>query len=213
MRLLLPGMVKVALLGFAVASGALAAPGQRYDVQRNDTKIHASPSAKARVLGRLNRGDRVIEWRRKGAWVEISPMGVVGKNGWVHISRLRSESSEIEIQSAPDGHFYVDATVNGEAIRFMVDTGATNVALTREDAKKIGLNLADLRFTRRVRTANGLTRSAPIVLDEISIGHLTLRKVRGGVNQGQMRTSLLGMAFLKRLRGYEVVGNRLLLRW
>jgi aspartyl protease family protein len=164
-------------------------------------------------LGRLNRGDRVIEWRRKGAWVEVSAMGVVGRNGWVHVSRLRSEASEIEIQSSPDGHFYVDAVVNGESIRFLVDTGATNVALTRADAQKIGLNIADLRFTRRVRTANGITRSAPIVLDEIRIGLLSVRNVRGGVNQGEMRTSLLGMTFLKQLRGYEVEGDRLLLRY
>ncbi|MDH3240202.1 MAG: TIGR02281 family clan AA aspartic protease [Alphaproteobacteria bacterium] len=204
---------KVILASCALVTGAQAAPGQRYDVQRNDTKIHAFPSAKARVLGRLNRGDRVIEWRRNGAWVEVSPMGVVGANGWVHFSRLRSEASEIEIEMAPDGHFYADVQVNGTAIRFLIDTGATNVALTPDDARKVGLNVDDLKFTRRVRTANGVTLSAPVVLDEISIGLLTVRKVRGGVNKGKLDTSLLGLAFLRRLRGYEVVGDRLLLRW
>jgi clan AA aspartic protease (TIGR02281 family) len=213
MRALLSGILKTALVVCAMVTSAHAAPGQRYDVQRDDTKIHESPSAKARVLGRLNRGDRVIEWRRRGDWVEISPMGVVGKNGWVHFSGLRSESSEIEIEMAPDGHFYVDVLVNGEPIRFLVDTGASRVALNLDDARKVGFDVANLNFNRRVRTANGETLAAAVTLKEVRIGLLTLQNVRGGVNKGELDTSLLGMTFLNRLRGYEVVGNRLLLRW
>jgi len=196
-----------------MATSAHAAPGERYDVQRDGTKIYASDSPKARVLGILNRGDRVIEWRRKGAWVEISQMGAVGGNGWVRLSSLRSEASEIEIPISPDGHFHTRVLVNGEAIDFLVDTGATSVALTREDARRIGLDVDSLQYRVPVRTANGMTYQAPVVLEELKIGLLSVRNVRGGVNRGRMSKSLLGMTFLRRLRGYEVVGDRLLLRW
>lgn len=211
MRFFGPNIFKIFLLSLTLATGALAAPGQRYDVQRNDTKIYASPSAKAPVIGRLKKGDRVIEWSRKGPWVEVSQMGVVGKNGWIHISRLREESSDIEIKMSQGGHFMVQALVNGKTIDFIVDTGASSVVLNFKDAEKVGFNIDELAFRGRMRTARGVTRFAPVILKEIKIGRLLVKNVVGAVNQHPMEVSLLGMTFLGRLRSYRVVGDRLLL--
>ena len=203
------------LLGFTLAMPSNAGPGQRYDVQKDNTKVHSSPSATAPVVMRLNKGDRVIEWRRQGSWVKISRLGAVGRDGWIKIFRLRPEASEIEIKMSPNGHFLLQATVNGKAIEFIVDTGATHVMFRPEDAKKLGFNEGELEFSQRANTAGGVVRVAPVVLDEIKIGLLTVSNVAAGVNKqsGGIETSLLGMSFLTRLRGYEVVGKRLILRW
>lgn len=203
------------LICLVFTASASASPGQRYDVRKDGTKVYQAPRADAPVVTRLNKGDRVIEWRRQGAWVNVSQMGTVGKDGWVRISRLRTEASEIGINMSPRGHFQVQATVNGRAIDFLVDTGATQVVLRPEDAQKLGLNLSELNFSQRARTPGGIIRVAPIILDEIRIGQLTIRNVSAGVNQksGGIRSSLLGMSFLNRLRGYEVRGKRLVLRW
>ena len=209
------GFMLFGLVGLALAANANASPGQRYDVRKDDTEVHSAPQSDAPVVTRLNKGDRVIEWRRQGSWVNISLLGAVGKDGWVRISRLRTEASEIEIKMAPNGHFLLQAMVNGKAIKFMVDTGATHVVLRPEDAKKLGFNKGQLEFSQRANTAGGIVRTAPVVLDEIKIGQLTISDVVAGVNKKSagIGTSLLGMSFLGRLRSYEVVGNRLILRW
>ena len=203
------------LVGLALATNAIAAPGQLYDVQKDGTKIYEAPNINAPVVTRLNKGDRVIEWRRQGSWVNISRMGAVGKDGWVKFSRLRTEASEIEIKMSPNGHFLLQATVNGKAIEFIFDTGATHVMLRPEDAKKLGFNEGELEFSQRANTAGGIVSFAKVILDEIKIGQLTVSDVVAGVSKKSvgMRVSLLGMSFLRRLRGYEVVGKRLILRW
>lgn len=120
--------------------------------------------------------------------------------------------SEITLMRAEDGHFYADAYVNGSNIRFMVDTGASRVALSREDAARIGVDLDALRYNSPVNTANGMVMVAPIMLDNVTIGSLSVDRVRASVSkQGQMDGSLLGMSFLKGLGGYTVQGNELIL--
>ena len=203
------------VIGLALAANAGAAPGQRYDVRNNGTKVYAAANAKARVITRLNKGDRVIEWRRQGSWVQISKMGTVGVDGWVQISRLRTEASEIVIKRAANGHFVLPVMVNGQAITFLVDTGASVVVLRPEDAKKLGFEERQLNYSQRVLTASGITYVAPVNLEEIRIGHLTVSNITAAVSKETMSiaVSLLGMSFLGRLRSYEVVGDRLILRW
>ncbi len=95
----------------------------------------------------------------------------------------------------------------------VLDTGASSVVLTRDDAKAAGLPLEVLAYTANIDTANGRTRAAPVTLDRIAIGGLVERSVEALVAQpGQLKTSLLGMSFLNRLQSWEVRGDRLLLR-
>jgi aspartyl protease family protein len=107
----------------------------------------------------------------------------------------------------------VTAQVNGAAIAMVLDTGATSVVLTREDAKAAGLPLEILAYTTNIDTANGRTRAAPVTLDRVAIGGLVERSIEALVAQpGQLKVSLLGMSFLNRLQSWEVRGDRLLLR-
>ena len=118
----------------------------------------------------------------------------------------------VEIGRTNSGDFDVSAQINGARIAMVLDTGASSVVLTRNDAKAAGLPLEVLEYTVAIETANGRTRAAPVTLDRIAIGGLEERSVEALVAQpGQLKTSLLGMSFLNRLQSWEVSGDRLLL--
>jgi aspartyl protease family protein len=118
----------------------------------------------------------------------------------------------VEVARAANGDFDVTAQINGASVAMVLDTGASSVVLTREDAKAAGLPLEILSYTANIDTANGRARAAPVKLDRIAIGGLVERSVEALVAQpGQLKTSLLGMSFLNRLQSFEVRGDRLLL--
>ena len=124
-----------------------------------------------------------------------------------------SHGRSVEIARANTGDFDVRAQINGAQVAMVLDTGASSVVLTRDDAKAAGLPLEVLNYTVSIDTANGRTRAAPVTLDRIAIGGLVERSVEALVVQpGQLRTSLLGMSFLNRLQSWQVSGDRLLLR-
>nr|CAX83902.1 Aspartyl protease-like protein [uncultured bacterium] len=122
-------------------------------------------------------------------------------------------SGEWRLDKSQDGHFYLELAVNRVLVRFLVDTGASDIMLTRGDAVKAGLDPERLAYTRIYQTANGMTRGAPVLLDELRLGGLVLPRMPASVNAGAGHVSLLGMAFFKRLDSYEVKGNRMTLRW
>jgi aspartyl protease family protein len=121
--------------------------------------------------------------------------------------------SVVEIEAGHNGHFNTEAEVNGRRIEVMVDTGATLVALTYEDAERAGLYLNQGDFNRAVSTANGVARYAPVKLDRISIGDITVRDVPAAVAEpGRLKTSLLGMSFLSRLSRFDMRSGLLVLQ-
>ncbi len=118
----------------------------------------------------------------------------------------------VEVARANSGDFAISAQINGARVAMVLDTGASSVVLTRDDAKAAGLPLEVLTYTVNIDTANGRTRAAPVTLDRIAIGGLVERSIDALVAQpGQLRTSLLGMSFLNRLQSWEVSGDRLVL--
>ena len=126
-------------------------------------------------------------------------------------SAPRVSGAAIEIRRSDDGHFWADVALNGVKVRMMVDTGASEIALTPRDARKIGLDPATLNYALRVNTASGVATAAPVTLDEVSIGSITIDNVTAGVMHDESQISLLGMSFLDRLDGYEVKRDALLL--
>jgi aspartyl protease family protein len=112
-----------------------------------------------------------------------------------------------------DGSFSVNTQVNGQAIRFTFDTGASTVVLRAEDAIRVGLKPETLSYTVPVSTANGMTLAAMVFLDTVAIGPISERRIPALVARpGVLHANLLGMTFLERLSSYEVRGNRLILR-
>jgi aspartyl protease family protein len=110
------------------------------------------------------------------------------------------------------GHFHVDALVNGTAVNFLVDTGASDVAISTDDARRLGLDPDKLVYNMPYQTANGVTMAARVTLGEIKVGDIVVRNVQASVGRGNMDMSLLGMTFLNRIGSIEVKGDRLVLR-
>lgn len=119
---------------------------------------------------------------------------------------------DVTLRATDGGHFETTAEINGRDVDVMVDTGATIVALTYEDAERAGIFLTPADFTHQVSTANGIAKVAPIQLASVSIGSITVRNVRGAVSErGNLHKTLLGMTFLGRLSRVEMRRNDLVL--
>jgi aspartyl protease family protein len=119
---------------------------------------------------------------------------------------------EVHIQAADGGHFFSDIDVNGRSIKAVVDTGATGVSLSYEDARAIGLSLSETDFTMESQTANGTARIAPVTLDRVQIGDIEVRDVQAFVAEpGKLFQTLLGMSFLRRLSHIDIRGQELVL--
>lgn len=110
------------------------------------------------------------------------------------------------------GHFFVDARVNGALIHFLVDTGATVVALTPDDARAAGVLNGMLNYTLPVQTADGIAHAAPVTLREIVLGQSSEQEVPAIIMEKPATLSLLGMSFLRRFN-YEVRDQQLILYW
>ena len=120
---------------------------------------------------------------------------------------------EVTLRTAGDGHFHVDARVNGAPVRMLLDTGASAVALTPEAAERAGIHPDKLDYDIPVQTANGTDRVALARIRELAVGTIVLRDVQAYVSRpGRLPEPLLGMSFLDRLGGFEKSGRRLILR-
>jgi len=122
-------------------------------------------------------------------------------------------SNVLQYHADASGHFFIDAAVNGTTIRFLVDTGASVVALSPEDARAAGISDGVLSFSETVTTANGETHAAQATLRSVRLEQLEVLEVPAVVMQQSMPVSLLGMSFLKRLDGYSIRDGVLTIEW
>jgi aspartyl protease family protein len=130
----------------------------------------------------------------------------------VSVTNAEGETT-VMLEKLSSGHFEAQALVNGRAVDMMLDTGATTTVLTARDAAAAGFDLAGLNYQVPVSTANGMAMAARIVLDEIGIGKITRSNMPALVAaEGMLEQSLLGMNFLGTLSGYDVRGDRMILR-
>jgi aspartyl protease family protein len=121
-------------------------------------------------------------------------------------------SGEASIAKSADGHFWADAEVDGHQLHFLVDTGATAVALTAEDAHTLGIDPSTLSYSYTVMTANGPAHAAQVKLGLISVGRAEVDNVDAFVIDKGLETSLLGMTYLGRLSKFEATPEALVLR-
>jgi aspartyl protease family protein len=117
----------------------------------------------------------------------------------------------VSLSRGPNGHFQTDAVVDGRRIGFLVDTGASVIALRESDAARLGIHPAQREYTMRVSTANGAILAAPIEFNRVEVGDLIVRNVAGIVLPDQaLGQNLLGMSFLSRVH-WQYQSNRLVL--
>jgi aspartyl protease family protein len=132
-------------------------------------------------------------WQGAGAPAEPSAM-----------AQQHAPPNTLVYRADRSGHVFLQAEVNGAPIRFLVDTGATFVSLSRDDAAAAGIGAAELVFNAPMNTANGRAYAARVMLRELRLGQLTLYDVPAIVNQYLKGVALLGMSFLNRLQSYEM---------
>jgi aspartyl protease family protein len=116
------------------------------------------------------------------------------------------------LRKEADGHYYTTAYVNGTPTHFMVDTGATIVALTKRDAQRIGLNLDALPKNAEVSTAHGKVKVAAAMLDTIRIDRVEVGHVQAVVVDEGLDQSLLGMSFLNALHDWNATPEAIVIR-
>jgi aspartyl protease family protein len=110
------------------------------------------------------------------------------------------------------GHFQTDARIEGQHINFMIDTGASVVALTESDAERIGVRPSRNDYTATVSTANGPVKAARVRLASVNVGGLEIRDVDAMVlPNGSLSENLLGLSFLSRLKRFEFANGQMVL--
>ncbi|WP_179380527.1 retropepsin-like aspartic protease family protein [Jannaschia marina] len=123
---------------------------------------------------------------------------VAGKDGAV-----------IELPRRSDGHYYMTLRVNDTPVDFVVDTGATDLVLSADDARAVGIDLRELAYLGQAQTANGTIRTAQVFLEEVQVGETVDRDVRAIVGDGELGISLLGMSYLETYGRIEIEGGTL----
>ncbi len=122
-----------------------------------------------------------------------------------------ADRGTVMVGRAWDGHFYIDVLVNNVTVKFVVDTGATDIVLTQRDAERVGFDLATLDYSTQASTANGIVPTAIVSLDNIVLQRFKDYNMRAAVNGGLLDVSLLGMEYLNRFTKIEITRNQLLL--
>ena len=172
---------------------------------------------------RLSRGRLSEHLRYAAAWIVIIAVLAVGyayrgelqgvvqrvQGAFGPGEPIATAAHELVINQDDEGGFIVVGQVNGQRVRFLVDTGSSDTVLAPADAERIGVDLTSLRFDRTAETANGLGYGAPFTADSLSVGPIRLSNMPMSINQAPMSASLLGMSFLSRLDSFEFRGRKL----
>lgn len=126
-----------------------------------------------------------------------------------------SKNGELIISRNQDGHFYTEALINGTKIKFLIDTGASDVALTAEDARLLRYDLSRLKYSRHYSTANGTVTAAPITLQNLQIGPKIFYDVPAHIASGnnELDISLLGMSAISRFKSFKIDKDLLILSY
>jgi aspartyl protease family protein len=170
------------------------------------------------ILSSVWRHGWLRNFQNAAIWLLIFIGIIAGFGMWQDIQRdvaprqaVFADQGRVEAPRGRDGHYYLTLDVNGSPVDFVVDTGASEIVLTKADAEAVGLAPADLNYFGRALTANGEVRTAPVRLDSIGIGEIKDTDVPAYVNEGDMFQSLLGMAYLQRWERIEIADGKLIL--
>ncbi|MFK5997513.1 MAG: TIGR02281 family clan AA aspartic protease [Rhodobacterales bacterium] len=124
---------------------------------------------------------------------------------------VQTATGSITLTRARDGHFHAALSVNGRSVDFIIDTGASGVVLSKQDAQRIGIDVKNLNYLGTANTANGAVRIAFIKLGVVKLGNFVDYDVTASVNDGELFGSLLGMDYLNRFSEFKINGDTLTL--
>ncbi|MFM9882553.1 MAG: TIGR02281 family clan AA aspartic protease [Burkholderiales bacterium] len=159
--------------------------------------INGGPPKTMRVGQTSAEGIKLLEVQSDGASFDIDGKRQTLRIGEYVGAPQSAGDDKVILKAEQGGHFYANATVNGGTVRFLVDTGATMIAISTIDARRLGISYLSAP-TGRVQTANGPRSAWKIKLDTVSIGAITMNNIDATVLDGGLNTPLLGMSFLSR---------------
>ena len=145
-------------------------------------------------------------------WLDRAGVGVGGQAQAATPVHAPAAGVPAQVLKAADGHYWAEALIDGRAVRVMVDTGASVVALTPADAARLGLVLQPADFTGTVVTASGPVRAAPVSLSAVAVAGARVERVEALVVEQGLPHSLLGMSYLGRLSAFSATPAALTLR-
>lgn len=121
---------------------------------------------------------------------------------------------QIVVSRHLDGHFYLESkTKTNQKIKFLVDTGASGISLTKQDALKLGFDLKKLKYTQKHSTANGISYSAPVRIEQLTIGKKTFYDIEASISSGGLDISLLGMSLIESFNHFKITKDMLILEY
>lgn len=195
-------LVYLGALGALVASGILAS-GQRFGQTARTLAIWLLVILIFMAGYEYRYELQDVASRVSGGRIPGSPLSVTDGDG----------RTIVTLRQRIDGHFEANVDVDGRTIRAIVDTGATSTVLTAADAERAGFDPSALIFNIPVSTANGTASAARVVADEVAVGGIVRKNLPLLVAEtGRLDQSLLGMNFIGTLSGFDVRGDRLVLR-
>lgn len=166
----------------------------------------------------ISNRERMGEMARQAALWGFIFIGVIVAYGlWSDVSKTvlprqsAFENGRVEIPVRPDGHYQLTLYIGDVPVDFIVDTGASNVVLSQQDAERVGIDTDTLIYGGRASTANGEVRTARVTLQDVRLGELDEGSLRAFVNEGELDSSLLGMSYLRRFGRVEITPNMLVL--
>ncbi len=155
---------------------------------------------------------------QSGVWVLIFVGMIAAVAGWQDLRQAgplylvqSQEGGQIIIPKQRDGHFHLKLTINGKVVECLVDTGASEIVLNKNDAQILGFDTEKLDYWAYANTANGKVRLATIRLDTIAVGDYKDKNVKATINEAPMRFSLLGMRYLNKFSSIEIKNNEMIL--
>ena len=174
---------------------------------------------------------RQVHWtitaRNIAIWVGIAAVLVVGYSFRDVLESVRdrvgaeflptepvaADARTVVLTETEGGDYLATGEVNGIRVRFAIDTGASDIVLSPQDAQRIGIDTSALSYIHETGTANGVGHTADATVASLTLGPIRFENLRVSVNQAPMDSSLLGMAFLRRMQSFEFRGHKLYLRW
>jgi len=151
-------------------------------------------------------------------WVFIFLGAIVAVGLWSDVrdtvvprQSVMQDGARVTVPMSRDGHFYLTLDLNGVPVRFVVDTGASEVVLSARDAARIGIDPQTMIFSGQAYTANGMVDTAPVRIERMALGDVVDEGVRAVVTGGDLDESLLGMTYLRRFDRLEISGGQMVL--
>ena len=162
-----------------------------------------------RAIGLRLAGELLPARGQPGVVAQVEP--TKAESGKSQVAATGPARYSMRFTMADDGQFHVEALIGYATVRFVLDTGASDVILSPEDARRVGIEPGSLNYTRIYQTASGTAMAAPVTLPSMEIGPIRLHDVDASVMRSAGGPSLLGMSFLKRLTSFQVDGPTLTL--